>query len=162
MSQEALVDHIFVRLEPQVQDYDEVREIHKRRSNCWRSYLSLRKDIHARQCRVREIVILGKDEVGMSVGCLMLMIIEEIGEIRKWCVDGVMAEIIIGVTTRMAVKEISGSTAGIDFRRMIEDLTIGDTNLEMGVKKTILAEGTAEIEVRVGILVEAIGGKGDD
>ncbi|GFT39760.1 uncharacterized protein TNCV_4869351 [Trichonephila clavipes] len=25
-------------------------------------------------------------------------------------------------------EEISGSTAGIDFRRMIEDLTIGDTN----------------------------------
>ncbi|GFW94213.1 uncharacterized protein TNCV_1979531 [Trichonephila clavipes] len=30
---------------------------------------------------------------------------------------------------------------------MIEDLTIEDTNLEMGVKMTILVEGTAEIEV---------------
>ncbi|GFX91432.1 uncharacterized protein TNCV_3545151 [Trichonephila clavipes] len=60
----------------------------------------------------------------------------------------------------MAVKEISGFTAGIDFRRMIENLTIWDTNLEMWIKKTILAEGTAEIEVRVRILVEAIGGKG--
>ncbi|GFX81311.1 uncharacterized protein TNCV_2513001 [Trichonephila clavipes] len=89
-----------------------------------------------------------KDEVGMSVGCLMLMIVEENGEIRKLGVDRVMAEMIIGVTTRMAVKEISGSTAGIDFRRMIEDLTIGDTNLEMRVKKTILVERTAEIEVR--------------
>ncbi|GFY22314.1 uncharacterized protein TNCV_3299542 [Trichonephila clavipes] len=103
-----------------------------------------------------------KDEAGMSAGCLMLMIIEEIGEIWKLSVDRVTAEIIIGVITRKAVKEISGLTAGIDFRRMIEDLTIGDTNLEMGVKRTILVEGTAEIEVRVRILVEAIGGKGDD
>ncbi|GFX61897.1 uncharacterized protein TNCV_3777081 [Trichonephila clavipes] len=84
-----------------------------------------------------------KDQVRMSVGCLMLMIVGEIGEIWKLCVDRVMAEMIIGVTTRMAVKEISGSTARIDFRRMIEDLTIGDTNLEMGVKRTILVEGTA-------------------
>ncbi|GFU19182.1 uncharacterized protein TNCV_4397661 [Trichonephila clavipes] len=37
-----------------------------------------------------------KDEVGMSVGCLMLVIIEEIGEILKWCVDRVMVEMIIG------------------------------------------------------------------
>ncbi|GFY09784.1 hypothetical protein TNCV_3697461 [Trichonephila clavipes] len=46
----------------------------------------------------------------------------------------------------MAIKEISGSAARIDFRGMIEDLTIEDTNLEMGVKMTILVEGTAEIE----------------
>ncbi|GFV49156.1 uncharacterized protein TNCV_236901 [Trichonephila clavipes] len=59
----------------------------------------------------------------------------ENGEIQKWCVDRVPAEMVIGVTTRMAVKEISGSTAEIDFRRMIEDLTIGDTNLEMGSKR---------------------------
>ncbi|GFV62200.1 uncharacterized protein TNCV_3075341 [Trichonephila clavipes] len=103
-----------------------------------------------------------KDEVGMSVGCLMLIIIEEIGEILKWCVDRVMAEMIIGVTARMAVKEISGSKAGIDFRRMIEDLTIYDINLETEVKKTILVEGSTETGVRVRIFVEAIGGKGDD
>ncbi|GFY22313.1 uncharacterized protein TNCV_3299541 [Trichonephila clavipes] len=138
-------------------------EIHKTRFNNWKSYLlSLRKDIRAKQCGVRGIVIMLKDEAGMSAGCLMLMIIEEIGEIWKLSVDRVTAEIIIGVITRKAVKEISGLTAGIDFRRMIEDLTIGDTNLEMGVKRTILVEGTAEIEVRVRILVEAIGGKGDD
>ncbi|GFX49671.1 hypothetical protein TNCV_1637091 [Trichonephila clavipes] len=59
----------------------------------------------------------------------------------------------------MAVKEISGLTAGIYFRRMIEKITIEDTNLEMGVKKTILVEGTAGIEVRVRILVEAKGGR---
>ncbi|GFU10193.1 hypothetical protein TNCV_3449741 [Trichonephila clavipes] len=76
-------------------------------------------------------------------------------------IDRVMAEMIIGVTTRMVVKEISGLKAGIDFRWMIEDLTIDD-NLETEVKKTILVERTTEIRVRVRILVEAIEGKGDD
>ncbi|GFT39170.1 uncharacterized protein TNCV_3686711 [Trichonephila clavipes] len=95
-----------------------------------------------------------KDEVGMRVRCLVLVIIEEIREILKWCVDRVMVKMIIGVITRIAVKEISGSRAGIDFRRMIEDLTIGDINLEMEVKKTILVEGTTEIGVRVKILVD--------
>ncbi|GFW04337.1 uncharacterized protein TNCV_877101 [Trichonephila clavipes] len=33
----------------------------------------------------------------MSVGCLMLVIIEEIGEILKWSVDRIMVEMIIGV-----------------------------------------------------------------
>ncbi|GFS53302.1 hypothetical protein TNCV_3845071 [Trichonephila clavipes] len=61
-----------------------------------------------------------------------------------------------GVTTRIDVKEISGSRAGIDFRRMIEDLTIGE------LKKTIIVQGTTETGVRVKILVDAIGGKGDD
>ncbi|GFY11560.1 uncharacterized protein TNCV_4230291 [Trichonephila clavipes] len=160
MSEKALVDPISLDLNHKCKIMWRF-EIHKTRSNCWRPCLSFRKDIHAKQCGVRGIVIMWKDEVGMSVGCLML-IVEEIREIRKMGVDRVMAEMIIGVTTRMAVKEISGSTAGIDFRRMIEDLTIGDTNLEMEVKKSILVEGTAEIEVRVRILVEAIGGKGDD
>ncbi|GFT68989.1 hypothetical protein TNCV_2504251 [Trichonephila clavipes] len=59
-------------------------------------------------------------------------------------------------------EEISGSRTGRDFRRMIEDLTIRDINLEMEVKETILVEGTTEIGVRVKILVEAIKGKGDD
>ncbi|GFU95727.1 uncharacterized protein TNCV_4889161 [Trichonephila clavipes] len=71
----------------------------------------------------------------------MLIIIIEIGEIRKLRVYRVMAEMIIGVTTRMAVKEISGSTAGIDFRRMIENLTTGDTNLEMGGQKDNFSRG---------------------
>ncbi|GFV23328.1 retrovirus-related Pol polyprotein from transposon 297 [Trichonephila clavipes] len=60
----------------------------------------------------------------------------------------------------MAVKEMSGSKAGIDFGRMIEDLTIGDTSLEMEVKRKILVEEATEIGVRVRILVEAIGGVG--
>ncbi|GFV90422.1 uncharacterized protein TNCV_49971 [Trichonephila clavipes] len=103
-----------------------------------------------------------KDDVGMSVGCLMLVIIEEIGQILKWFVDRVMVEMIVGVTTRIAVKEVSGSRAGIGFKTMMEDLTIGDINLEIEVKMTILEEGTTEIGVRVKILVEAIEGKEDD
>ncbi|GFX63486.1 uncharacterized protein TNCV_104941 [Trichonephila clavipes] len=84
-----------------------------------------------------------KDEVGMDVGypMWMMVMVEEIGEVRKLCVDRVMAEMIIGVTTRMAIKEISGSTARIDFRRMIEYLTIGDTNLEMGGQKDDFSRG---------------------
>ncbi|GFY29911.1 uncharacterized protein TNCV_4072241 [Trichonephila clavipes] len=135
---------------------------HKTRSNYWRSWLSLRKDIHARQHGVREIVIMWKKEVGMSVGCLMVVIIEEIGEIQKWCVDRIMVEMIIGVTIRIAVKKISGSRAGIGFKTMIADLMIGDINLEIEVKMTILVEGTKEIGVRVKILVEAVENKWDN
>ncbi|GFW54375.1 uncharacterized protein TNCV_3703351 [Trichonephila clavipes] len=60
------------------------------------------------------------------------------------------------------VKEISGSRAGIGFKTMIEVLTIRDINLEIEVKMTILVEGTKEIGVRVKILVEAIEDKWDD
>ncbi|GFY21374.1 uncharacterized protein TNCV_3994181 [Trichonephila clavipes] len=109
-------------------------EILKTRFNYWRCYLSLRKDIHAKQCGVRGIAIMLKHEVGMSVGCLMLMIVGEIRRIPKFCVDRVTAEMITGVITRMVVKEISGLTAGKDFRRMLEDLMIEGTNLEMGSK----------------------------
>ncbi|GFW16019.1 uncharacterized protein TNCV_4432921 [Trichonephila clavipes] len=113
MSEKALVDHIFVRLVPQVLDYVEVRNP--------QTAIQLLEVIakfeerysRARQHWVREIVITWKDEVGMSVGCLMLVIIEEIGEILKWCVDRIMVEMIIGVTIRTAVKEISGSRAGM-------------------------------------------------
>ncbi|GFY27679.1 uncharacterized protein TNCV_241471 [Trichonephila clavipes] len=80
-------------------------ETHKTWFNSWRSLLNLRKDIHARQYEVLEIVITWKDQVLMSVGCLMLVIIQEIGEILKWCVDREMVEMIIGVTTRIAVKK---------------------------------------------------------
>ncbi|GFW03107.1 uncharacterized protein TNCV_157271 [Trichonephila clavipes] len=47
----------------------------------------------------------------------MLMIIEEIGEIRKLCLDRVKTEMIIGVTMRMAVKEISGSKSRSRFQK---------------------------------------------
>ncbi|GFX40507.1 hypothetical protein TNCV_2372911 [Trichonephila clavipes] len=69
---------------------------------------------------------------------------------------------IIGVTIRTTVKEISGSRAGKGFTMMIADLTIGDINLEIEVKMMILVEGTKEIGVRVKILVEAVEIKWDD
>ncbi|GFU85503.1 retrovirus-related Pol polyprotein from transposon 17.6 [Trichonephila clavipes] len=86
----------------------------------------------------------------------MLVINEEIGEILKWCVDRIMVEMIIGVTVRIAVKEISGSRAGIGFKTLIADLTIWDINLEIEVKMTILVEGTKEIGVGIKILVDAV------
>ncbi|GFT10953.1 hypothetical protein TNCV_1945151 [Trichonephila clavipes] len=92
----------------------------------------------------------------------MLLIIEEIGEILKWYIDQIMVEMIIGVTIGTTVKEISDSRAGIGFKTMIGDLTIGVINLEIEVKMTILVEGTKEIGVRVKILVEAVESKGDD
>ncbi|GFY22166.1 uncharacterized protein TNCV_3298091 [Trichonephila clavipes] len=158
MSEKALVDHIFVRFEPQVQDYEEVRNP-QTAIQLLEVLVNLRKDIRARQHWVREIAITWKDEVGMSVGCLMLVIIEEIGEILKWYIDQIMVEMIIEVAIRTTVKEISGSRAGISFKTMIADLTIGDINLKIEVKMTILVEGTKEIGVRVKILVEAVENK---
>ncbi|GFY21169.1 uncharacterized protein TNCV_3992131 [Trichonephila clavipes] len=114
MSEKALVDHIFVILEPKVQDYVEVRNP-ENTVQLRDVFSKFEKDIHANQCGVRVIVIMLKDEVGMCVECVMVMIGEEIGEIRKLCVDRVMADMIIGVTTRMDVKEISASTTRIDF-----------------------------------------------
>ncbi|GFY04256.1 hypothetical protein TNCV_1200341 [Trichonephila clavipes] len=92
----------------------------------------------------------------MSVGYLMLVIIEEIGEMLKWSVDEIMVEMIIKVNIRTTVKGISGSRAGIGFKTMIADLSIGDINLEIEVKMTILVEETKEIGVRGKILVEAV------
>ncbi|GFT93020.1 hypothetical protein TNCV_4659501 [Trichonephila clavipes] len=92
----------------------------------------------------------------------MLVIMEEIGEIPKWYVDQIRVEMIIGVAIRTTVKEISGSRAGIGFKTMITDLTIGDINLEIEVKMTILVEGNKEIGIRVKILVGAVESKWDD
>ncbi|GFS75863.1 retrovirus-related Pol polyprotein from transposon 17.6 [Trichonephila clavipes] len=154
MSEKALVDHIFVRLEPQVQDYVEVRNP----QNAIQFLEVLAKFEERYSCKATRDS-RNRDNVEgrgwKSVGCLMLVIIEEIGEILKWCVDRIMVEMIIGVIIRIAVKEISGSRAGIGFKMMIADLTIGDINLEIEVKMTILVEGTKEIGVRVKILVEA-------
>ncbi|GFY08995.1 uncharacterized protein TNCV_4661861 [Trichonephila clavipes] len=77
----------------------------------------------------------------MNVGCLMLVIIKEIGEILKWYIDQIRVEMIIGVAIRTTVKEISGSRAGIGFKTMIADLTIGDINLEIEVKKDDFSRG---------------------
>ncbi|GFW18558.1 uncharacterized protein TNCV_1222191 [Trichonephila clavipes] len=83
---------------------------------------------------------MSKDEVGMCVGCLMLMIAGEIEEIRKFCEDRVTVEMIIGVITRRAVKEISVSTSGIDFRRII-DLTIGGYQFRNGAQNDDFSRG---------------------
>ncbi|GFU98463.1 uncharacterized protein TNCV_3652941 [Trichonephila clavipes] len=151
MSEKSLVDHIFVRLEPQVQDYVEVRNPQNTIQ-----LSEVAKFVERYSCKATLVSRNSYNVEGRgwnSVGCLMLVIIEEIGEILKWCVDRIMVEMIIGV------KEISGSRAGIDFKTMITDLTIGDIDLELEVKMTILVEGTEEIGVRVKILVEAVENK---
>ncbi|GFV77885.1 uncharacterized protein TNCV_391 [Trichonephila clavipes] len=125
MSEKALVDHILVRLEPQVQDYVEVRNPQTAIQLLEVLAKFEERYSRARQHWVREIVIMWKDEVGISVGCLMLVIIEEIGEILKWYIDQIMVQMIIGVAIRTTVKEINGSRAGIGFKTMIADLTIG-------------------------------------
>ncbi|GFX70318.1 uncharacterized protein TNCV_2955381 [Trichonephila clavipes] len=160
MSEKALVDHIFVRLEPQVQDYVEVRNP-QTAIHLLEVLAKFEERYSCKQHWVREIVIKWKDEVGMSVGCLMLVIIEVIGEILKWYIDQIMVEMIIGVAIRTSVKEIRGSRAGIGFKTMITDLTIGHINLEIEVKMTILVEGTKEIGVRVKMLVEAVENRWD-
>ncbi|GFU23514.1 uncharacterized protein TNCV_3537291 [Trichonephila clavipes] len=66
MSEKALVDHIFIILEPQVQDYVEVGNPQNTVQLLGRSYPSLRKDIRTKQCWVRGIVIMLKDEVAMA------------------------------------------------------------------------------------------------
>ncbi|GFT88004.1 uncharacterized protein TNCV_4391501 [Trichonephila clavipes] len=161
MSENALVDHIFVRLEPQVQDYVEVRNPQTAIQLLEVLAKFEERYSRARQHWVQEIVITWKDEVEISVGCLMLVIIEEIGEILKWYIDQIMVEMIIGVAIRTTVKEISGSRAGIGFKTMIADLTIGDINLEIEVKMTILVEETKEIGVRVKILVKTVENRWD-
>ncbi|GFW56257.1 retrovirus-related Pol polyprotein from transposon 17.6 [Trichonephila clavipes] len=67
MTEEALVDHIFVRLEPQVQDYVEVRN--PTTTAQLLEVLAKFEDIRARKCRVRGIVVMLNDEVGMESNC---------------------------------------------------------------------------------------------
>ncbi|GFS63329.1 hypothetical protein TNCV_2308661 [Trichonephila clavipes] len=52
-------------------------EIRKTSFNYWRCCPSLRKYIHVKQCGVRGTEIMLKDEFGMSVGCLMQMIVDK-------------------------------------------------------------------------------------
>ncbi|GFV65178.1 uncharacterized protein TNCV_2148701 [Trichonephila clavipes] len=66
MSEEALVDHIFVRLKPKVQDYGEARN--PQNTVQLLEVLSKFEERYscAKQCRIRGIVVMLKDEVGMA------------------------------------------------------------------------------------------------
>ncbi|GFW11678.1 uncharacterized protein TNCV_43131 [Trichonephila clavipes] len=111
MSEKALVDHIFVRLEPQVQDYVEVRNPQtaiqllevlakfEERYSC-KATLGLRNS--------NNVEGRGRNERRMS----------NVGNNRgNWKnsevvhIDQIMVEMIIGVAIRTTVKEISGSRA---------------------------------------------------
>ncbi|GFX01471.1 uncharacterized protein TNCV_1864451 [Trichonephila clavipes] len=133
MSEEALVEHIFVRLELQVQDCVEARNP----QNMVQLLEVLSKFEERYSCKTirgsrngDNVERRGWNECRMS---------NADDSRRNWRNSEAVRRPSNGrnyyrVITRMAVKEISGSTAGTDFRRMIEDLTIEDTNLEMGSK----------------------------
>ncbi|GFS62753.1 uncharacterized protein TNCV_3201941 [Trichonephila clavipes] len=155
MSEKALVDHIFIRLEPQVQDYVEVRnpqtaiQLLEVLAKFEERY-SCKATLGSRNSNNMEG--RGRNERRMS----------NVGNNRgNWRNSEVVHRPNNGrndfrVTIRTTVKEISGSRAGIGFKTMIADSTIGDINLEIEVKMMILVEGTKEIGVRVKILVEAV------
>ncbi|GFU35742.1 uncharacterized protein TNCV_1204121 [Trichonephila clavipes] len=161
MSEKSLVDHIFVRLEPQVQDYVEVcnpentvqlLEVLAKFEERY-SFKAIRgsrnsDNVEGRGWNERRI-----SNVGNNRG--------------NWRNSEVVRRPNNGRNDyrgnyEIAVKEISGSRAGIGFKTMIEDLTIEDINLEIEIKMTILVEGTTEIGVRMKILVKAIEDKWDD
>ncbi|GFX74599.1 uncharacterized protein TNCV_1158161 [Trichonephila clavipes] len=162
MSEKALVDHIFVTLEPQVQDYVEVRnpqntvQLLEVLAKCEERYSgkAIRGSRNSDNVEGR-----GWNERMMS----------NVGNNRgNWRNSEVVRRpnngriVYKGNYTRIAVKEISGSRSRIDFKTMIEDLTIGDINLQIEVKMTLLVEGTKGIGVRMKSLVEAVEDKWDD
>ncbi|GFY36565.1 uncharacterized protein TNCV_27701 [Trichonephila clavipes] len=161
MSEKVLVDHIFVRLEPQVQDFIEVRNPQtaiqllevlakfEERYSC-KATLGSRNsnNVEGRGWNERRMSNVGNNRGNWRNS--------EVVHIYQ-----IMVEMIIGVAIRTTVKEISGSRAGIGFKTMIAYLTIGDINLEIEVKMTILVEGTKEIGFRVKILVEAVENRWD-
>ncbi|GFT80876.1 uncharacterized protein TNCV_2715001 [Trichonephila clavipes] len=88
MSEEALEDHIFVRLERQLQDYVEVRNPKSTAQLLEVMAKFEERYSRARKCRVRGVAIMWPCDnvgrrVGMSVGCLMLTADGEIGEMRR-------------------------------------------------------------------------------
>ncbi|GFS94164.1 uncharacterized protein TNCV_3786291 [Trichonephila clavipes] len=97
MSEKTLVDHIFVRLEPQVQDYLEVRNP----QTAIQLLEVLAKFEERYSCRA---TLGSRDNNNVEgrgwngVGYLMLVIFEEIGDILKGCVDRIMVEMIIRTT----------------------------------------------------------------
>ncbi|GFU93711.1 uncharacterized protein TNCV_2185911 [Trichonephila clavipes] len=158
MSEKALVDHILVRLEPQGLDYVEVRNPQtaiqllevlakfEERYSC-KATLGSRNsnNVEGRGWNERRMSNVGNNRGNWRNS-------EVVHRPNNGRND------IIGVAIRTTVKEINGSRAGIGFKTII-DLTIGDINLEIEVKMTILVEGIKEIGVRVKILVEAVENK---
>ncbi|GFW70182.1 uncharacterized protein TNCV_4467411 [Trichonephila clavipes] len=143
MLKEALVDHIFVRLEPQIQDYVEVKNPD---TTAWLLEVLARFE---ERCSCKKMQgSRNRDNVERrgwnSIGCLLMTINGGNGEIRKFYIDRVITEIIIGAITRLVVKEINGLKARMDLIGMIEDL-IKDTSRGIEFKVKILVEGTAEI-----------------
>ncbi|GFV13258.1 uncharacterized protein TNCV_3655781 [Trichonephila clavipes] len=106
MSEKALVDHIFVRLEPQVQDYVEVRNP----QNAIQLLEVLAKFEERYSCKA---TLSSRNSNNVEGRGWNQHRMSNIGNNRgnwrnlKWCVDRIMVEMIIGVTIKTTVKEIS-------------------------------------------------------
>ncbi|GFY01136.1 uncharacterized protein TNCV_5076031 [Trichonephila clavipes] len=161
MSEKALVDYIFVRLEPQVQDYVEVRNP----QNAIQLLEVLAKFEERYSCKATQdsrksdnVEGRGWNERRMS----------SVGNNRgNWRNSEVVRRPNNGRNDYRGNYQNSRQgnqwfESRNSFKTLIADLTIGDINLEIEVKMTILVEGTKEIGVRVKILVEAVENKWDD
>ncbi|GFT39770.1 uncharacterized protein TNCV_4869401 [Trichonephila clavipes] len=108
MTELNLIQHIVSRLEPQVQDYVEIRNPNTR--DQWLQVTSeLEERYSSRKCtnNVRVQIIIGKDEIGMYVGGFPMIGEIEIGGMQKlklW-IDKMIGEIVTEMRT------------GIDLRR---------------------------------------------
>ncbi|GFY18941.1 uncharacterized protein TNCV_3876291 [Trichonephila clavipes] len=141
MSEKVFVDHIFVRLEPQVQDYVEVRNPQtaiqllevlakfEERYSC-KATLGSRNsnNVEGRDWNERRMSYVGNNRGNWRNSEVVHRPYNGRNDYRR-------------SNHRTTIKEISGSRAGIGFKTMLADLTIGDINLEIEVKMTILVEG---------------------
>ncbi|GFW26189.1 uncharacterized protein TNCV_3396851 [Trichonephila clavipes] len=85
VSEAGLVKHIMARLEPQVQNYVEVRNP-TTRALLLQVISNLKKDIRPGKLRVR-VKIIRKDEIGNCFGGLPTIIEIEIGGVQKFWID---------------------------------------------------------------------------
>ncbi|GFW69604.1 uncharacterized protein TNCV_489481 [Trichonephila clavipes] len=97
MTELNLIQHVVSRLEPQVHDYVDFRNLTTR--------AQLKKDIRPGKLGVRVQIIIGKDEIGMCVGGLPMIVEAEIGGMQKLWIDQMVGGIIIKVPKGMETSE---------------------------------------------------------
>ncbi|GFT30912.1 uncharacterized protein TNCV_1682911 [Trichonephila clavipes] len=134
MSEEALVDHVFVRLKPQVQDYVEVRNP----QNTVQLLKVLSKLGERYSCKAMRGS--GYNDNNERRGWNENRMSNADDSRRNWRNSEVVRRPSNGRNDYRGNYENSRQgnqwfDSRKDFRRMIDDLTIEDTTLEMGVKK---------------------------
>ncbi|GFV56783.1 uncharacterized protein TNCV_5003101 [Trichonephila clavipes] len=159
MSEKALVDHIFVRLEPQVQDYVEVRNPQntvqllevltkfEERYSCKATRGSRNSDnVEGRGWNERRMSNAGNNRENRRNS-----------EVVRRPNNGRNDYRGNYENSRQGNQWLESRNRFQNDDRRFSDR--GDINLEIVVKMTILVEGTKEIGVRVKILVEAVENK---